>query len=81
MPSKKDVPEIVVAAPEDGDWEELYVNGKSHGGNHSLEWPRVLGALGIKYEFVEVSEEWLEKHHHAFPLEAKNLPKPKSAKK
>ena len=71
--AKKTKARILVAFSEDGDWEQIYIDGKQGYGNHSVNWRDVLDALGIEWNAIEVSGEWLDKH--AFPKLAKDLPK------
>ena len=73
QPKRDSRPKIVVASSEDGDWSEIYIDGKSAYGNHSIGWWQVLDILGIEYDTVEVPYEWAEEH--GFPKEAKDLPK------
>jgi hypothetical protein len=58
MPEKK--PKINVVSAD--DWYGLYIDGKLVTENHSLRWSDVLQALGIKYNWDAVDEEWMEEH-------------------
>lgn len=70
MSNKKD---IVVVGSESGDWEQLYIDGKSVYGNHSITMDDILEFLNIDYSGFTVKDEWLEKN--SFPEFLKDIPK------
>lgn len=63
-----------IVAPECGDWEALYVNGKLVAEGHSIRLEEVLYAiqniLPNEYEYTEISDERAEE---GFPEDRKEL--------
>lgn len=68
QPSK---PFVVVA--ESADWEGVYINGVLQAEDFSISPGDIFAMLGIHYDKVKVSEEWLENNGRSLPIELKDL--------
>jgi len=44
------------------DWKGLYINDKLIIENHSLSIYDILDAIGVKYQYFPVDEDWLGEH-------------------
>ncbi len=51
-------PEIIMIGTD--DWDELYLNRKDSGGDHSWQWRDILDALEVPYKSVRLAVNWDE---------------------
>ena len=60
MAAKQTKPKYVVAY---GDgWEGLYVDGKLACETHSIKASEMLDIMGIKVNYIEVDQDWLDEN-------------------
>jgi hypothetical protein len=48
-----------IAIVDGDDWKGLYIDGKLVTENHQLSIYDILDAIGVKYKYVPVDEDWL----------------------
>lgn len=63
---------IALVHSEQGDWIEVYVDGKSVYGGHSVRPEELLELANVSYESCEVSDDWCE--INGFPEQFDDIP-------